>query len=172
MATRNRSDGQAHESSTRKRDAKSASPPRGIPPSKAIQNQTATTRSKATTTTTTTPMRHRLSQERVGIRYVEQDQDRKVLRSKSITQFDYESQTRPETVLSWKASPKRCLIVKKIYDKQCSKDLKKVSKFLKTLNIETYVEPIVKEKEFPHLKAIDYNDPGKGIDLAITIGGM
>ena len=40
-----------------------------------------------------------------------------------------------------------------------------------SLNIQTVVEPIVKQKEFPQFQSIDYNDPGKGIDLAITIGG-
>jgi len=109
---------------------------------------------------------------RVAFHFEMQDQINTKKAPKLIQSFEQlEATTHPETILTWREKPRRCLIIKKINDEECSRDLLLIANWLQKNDIQVFVEPAVKQKEFPQFQSIKLDHPGRGIDFIIVLGG-
>eukprot|EP01083_Nonionella_stella_P147617 466117_1 len=76
-----------------------------------------------------------------------------------------------ETQLLWETRPHTVFLIKKHFDSEATEGLRTIGAWLKSQGLRVLVEPQVQREELPEFTAVSPDNPSKGVDFCVCLGG-
>eukprot|EP01083_Nonionella_stella_P225658 802021_1 len=76
-----------------------------------------------------------------------------------------------EIQLLWETRPHTVFLIKKHFDSEATEGLRTIGAWLKSQGLRVLVEPQVQREELPEFTAVSPDNPSKGVDFCVCLGG-